>query len=221
MVWDVWCVGVSSALAGVGVTPAEATRVADAAAAAVFLQASTSLDMRERENREPGVVPNSRGAVALASYSLEGSVALARHTTWDSWGSMTSTDEIEVKAVSVAPNECELTQPIHLQITFTTHKHIPHAHWRLSFLADTAHARKIVRLGQTPHTEYAVGTHTMQYDASTDAVAQLQHHVLANVGLLLLHLYSADDEVLQVSMVTQVAADSDGKLTRCVFNPLE
>ncbi len=134
---------------------------------------------------------------------------------------MTSSAEIEVKAVRVSPNECELTQPIHLELEFTTPKHITNAYWRLSFLADTAHARKIVLLGQTPHTEYAVGAHTMQYDASTDAVMQLQHHVLANVGLLLLHLYSADDEVLQVSMVTQVAADSDGKLTRCIFNPLE
>ena len=132
-----------------------------------------------------------------------------------------TTAEIEVKAVHLSPNECQLTEPIHLQIDFTTHKHLHNAHWRLSFLADTAHARKIVLLGETPRTEYAVGAHTMQYDASTDAVAQLQHHVLANVGLLLLHLYSADDEVLQVSMVTQVAADSDGKLTRCIFNPLE
>ena len=39
--------------------------------------------------------------------------------------------------------------------------------------------------------------------------------------LLLATLYSGEEEVLQVSMVTQVTPADDGTLIRSVFNPLE
>ena len=52
-------------------------------------------------------------------------------------------------------------------------------------------------------------------------VEHLKRHVLANVGLLLAVLVSGGQELLQVSMVTQVTPSADGQLIRSIFNPLE
>ena len=52
-------------------------------------------------------------------------------------------------------------------------------------------------------------------------MAHLSTQVLSNVGLLLAVLYSCDQEMLQVSMVTQVSQGADGVLIRSIYNPLE
>ena len=53
-------------------------------------------------------------------------------------------------------------------------------------------------------------------------VDHLKRHVVANVGLLMATLFSGEDEVVQVSMVTQVTpGDDDGSLIRAIYNPLE
>ena len=52
-------------------------------------------------------------------------------------------------------------------------------------------------------------------------VTHIKRHVLANVGLLLAQLFSGDEEVVQVSMVTQVTPTESGGLMRSIFNPLE
>jgi hypothetical protein len=45
--------------------------------------------------------------------------------------------------------------------------------------------------------------------------------VLTNVGLLQAVLYAGQEEILQISMVTQVSQEADGVLVRSIFNPLE
>ena len=65
----------------------------------------------------------------------------------------------------------------------------------------------------------------MAFSADSIDVQGLAKHVLTNVGLLQASLYAAgpdgEEEVLQVSMVTQVSQDEAGGLVRSIFNPLE
>ena len=81
--------------------------------------------------------------------------------------------------------------------------------------------RKIVELGATAKESYGAGPQRMEFSVPKVSVEHLSRHVLTNVGLLLATLYSGEEEVLQVSMVTQVTPADDGTLIRSVFNPLE
>ena len=128
---------------------------------------------------------------------------------------------LDVESLAVEPNDCDLEEPIGIKMTFNAPEPIKNASWKISFVADHAQERKIVRVGSTKPVEYAAGRNRMEFLASKLDVAHLKRHVLANVGLLLAVLYSGDEELLQVSMVTQVSPKDDGRLVRSIFNPLE
>lgn len=53
------------------------------------------------------------------------------------------------------------------------------------------------------------------------SVSHLTRHVLANVGLLMAVLYAGDEEIVQVSMVTQVSPDQSGDLMRSIYSPID
>ena len=127
---------------------------------------------------------------------------------------------VTVEAISVDPNNCALDCELNIAMSFTALQFLPQARWEIRFIADQAHKRKIVELGATPTQDYAVGEHSMSFSVPEVSVAHLSRHVLANVGLLLVVLYSGETEVLQVSMVTQVTPQDD-VLIRSIFNPLE
>ena len=121
---------------------------------------------------------------------------------------------------------------------------------RSQFVADQVHSKKIISahaptrdaampcprarfspfapplflavLGETPLQDYAIGgPYTMAFTAETIDVQGVARHVLTNVGLLQAVLYAGQEEILQISMVTQVSQDADGVLVRSIFNPLE
>jgi len=91
----------------------------------------------------------------------------------------------------------------------------------LQFVADQANKRKIVVLGETPVQDYDAGAQSMRFSVSEVSVSHLKQHVLANVGLLIAVLYSAGEEIVQISMVTQVTPSGDGTLLRSIYNPLD
>ena len=129
-------------------------------------------------------------------------------------------DVVTVETISVEPNNCALDCELNIAMSFTALQFLPQARWEIRFIADQAQKRKIVELGSTPVQDYAVGEHSMNFSVGEVSVAHLSRHVLANVGLLLVVLYSGEMEMLQVSMVTQVTPQDD-VLIRSVFNPLE
>ena len=51
-------------------------------------------------------------------------------------------------------------------------------------------------------------------------IGEIDRHVIANVGVLQATLWSGNEEILQVSCVTQVTATGDGTLQRDIYNPL-
>ena len=105
---------------------------------------------------------------------------------------------------------------------FTAHRELPAAKWLVSFMFDSASARKIVVLGETAPCDYAAGPgNTMSFAIDSISVASLKKHVVANIGMLTATLESAGAEVVAVNMVTQVTADASGAMVRAIFNPLE
>ena len=99
---------------------------------------------------------------------------------------------------------------------------LPAAKWLVSFMFDSASARKIVVLGETAPCDYAAGPgNTMSFAIDSISVASLKKHVVANIGMLTATLESAGAEVVAVNMVTQVTADASGAMVRAIFNPLE
>ena len=88
-------------------------------------------------------------------------------------------------------------------------------------MADQAFKRKIIELGETSVQVYAPGPHSMNFSVPEINVSNIKRHVLANVGLLYATLYDGDEEIVKVSMVTQVTPSTDGGLIRSVYSPLE
>mmetsp|Transcript_44835 Transcript_44835/g.74419 ORF Transcript_44835/g.74419 Transcript_44835/m.74419 type:complete len:138 (+) Transcript_44835:18-431(+) len=130
-------------------------------------------------------------------------------------------DVVTLQKVKIEPNNCFLEEALQLGMEFTCLKAIPNASWHIRFIADTAMSRKIVELGSTPEQDYAAGGASMHFAVDAVNVAHLKRHVLANVGLLQVNLFSCNEEILQISMVTQVMPDSNGKLIRSIYSPLE
>ena len=128
---------------------------------------------------------------------------------------------VQVEAISIEPNNCPLEEQLDLAMQFTCEKPVADASWRVRFIADQTGKRKIVELGATATESYGAGPQRMQFSVPKVSVEHLSRHLLTNVGLLLATLYSGEEEVLQVSMVTQVTPGDDGTLIRSVYNPLE
>lgn len=133
---------------------------------------------------------------------------------------MAEPEAVTLTAVSIEPNNCPLEEPLNIAMDFSTARDLAHARWEIRFVADTANKRKIVLLGETAPCAYGAGAHSMAFSVPQVNVSHLKRHVLANVGLLLAVLYDGDEEVVQVSMVTQVTADGE-TLMRSIYNPLD
>jgi len=128
---------------------------------------------------------------------------------------------VSVQGLSISPNNCPMEEPLDLAMDFTITRDLPAARWEIKFIADQANKRKIVVLGETPTVDYAAGPQSMVFSVGEVDVSHLKRHVLANVGLLIAGLYSGEEEIVQVSMVTQVTPNAEGVLIRSVYSPLD
>ena len=136
---------------------------------------------------------------------------------------------VNLEGVTLEPNNCRLEEALFLRLDFSTSGDVLNGRWVIKFIADSAHKRKIVWLGETPVQDFLTGPpHAIEFSIDAIDVSHLKHHVLANVGLLVATLVSGEgeDEVehTQVSMLTQVTQLPDaegGGLMRSIFNPME
>ncbi|KAK3275038.1 hypothetical protein CYMTET_16814 [Cymbomonas tetramitiformis] len=129
---------------------------------------------------------------------------------------------IELKALDVTPNNCPLTDPLSIEMTFTTDEALVGAHWSIKYMADMASKRQIVEVADSPVADYVAGENTLSYKHEGMDFTGVKKSLLKNVGLLLLCLMAADGtEIIQVSMVTQVMKQADGTLHRMIMSPLE
>ena len=128
---------------------------------------------------------------------------------------------VDVTNISIQPDTaCPIDAELKLGIDFTIDAPLAAARWEIRYVADHAHRRHVIDIDKTPPAPLGPGTHHFQHEVKDFGVSGLKKSVIVNVGLLLAVLFDGDEEVIQVSMVTQVL-EKDGALLRLVLNPLE
>eukprot|EP00128_Syssomonas_multiformis_P003053 Colp12_sorted_trinity150504_noHs@33858 len=127
---------------------------------------------------------------------------------------------IDVTRIVTEPNNCPFEEHLDLEIEFTTSADLTNAVWEVKFIADQAHKRQIIDLGKSASQSYSKGKHVFKYHVPAIPTGSVKKNDLANVGLFLANLHQGSEELVQVSMVTQVAPRGD-RLYRTVFNPLD
>ncbi|KAA6363704.1 MAG: hypothetical protein EZS28_040769 [Streblomastix strix] len=125
-------------------------------------------------------------------------------------------EDINVTAVRVTPNQCELTAPVDLTITFEAKKPLADAFWLLRFVFDFAFKKQQIQLARTTPKNLSVGTHEERAVKET---------TILNMGLLSASLFVGHDEnnvLLDVNMCTEISKKK-GQQTfiRTIMNPLE
>eukprot|EP00735_Rhodelphis_limneticus_P008482 TRINITY_DN21500_c0_g1::TRINITY_DN21500_c0_g1_i1::g.10029::m.10029 TRINITY_DN21500_c0_g1::TRINITY_DN21500_c0_g1_i1::g.10029 ORF type:complete len:157 (-),score=30.46,ASF1_hist_chap/PF04729.8/1.4e-09 TRINITY_DN21500_c0_g1_i1:3-404(-) len=129
---------------------------------------------------------------------------------------------VDVQEVDISPNNCVITDPLNLRIKFAVDKQVENANWEVKYMVDMASSRQMIELGTGGQSATLTpGVHEFNFSVPKIDVSGVKQSVLLNVGLLLACLKSGSDEVIQVSMVTQVAKDKSGQLMRTIFSPLE
>eukprot|EP01083_Nonionella_stella_P025100 69150_1 len=129
---------------------------------------------------------------------------------------------IDVTKISVSPNECPLERELKVQIDFTSNDAIPSASWTMTYVVDHASKRHIIELGERTQQTYNSGENSFNFEVDSVNVTSVKPNILLNVGML--HAVMKDStgrEIIEVKMVTQINRNSDGKLYRTIFNPLE
>eukprot|EP00698_Gefionella_okellyi_P006008 TRINITY_DN15458_c0_g1_i1.p1 TRINITY_DN15458_c0_g1~~TRINITY_DN15458_c0_g1_i1.p1 ORF type:complete len:150 (-),score=28.29 TRINITY_DN15458_c0_g1_i1:35-430(-) len=130
------------------------------------------------------------------------------------------TPNINVSRLDAQPNNCPLTDPLTLEIDFSTDGLIQAGVWEISYIVDHTATRHLIEMGKSSPTVYTVGDHKFAFTVPSINVTGIKRSSLSNMGLLLAVLKDGDEEVIQISMVTQ-CSEKSGQFFRTIFNPLE
>merc|ERR1712166_110440 len=111
---------------------------------------------------------------------------------------------VDVTKIVISPNECEISSELKLDIEFTLDKPLSSAVWELKYIVDYTNKRKELACGRIEVGAYTAGeSHNLTFEVPKVDVTGIKEARLLNVGLLLAVLSGAE-EVVQISMVTQV-----------------
>ncbi|DBA92411.1 TPA: hypothetical protein ACH3X1_002649 [Trebouxia sp. C0004] len=119
---------------------------------------------------------------------------------------------LSITGLQVTPNDCPLSDPLTLEVSFETDQPVKEAHWEVccfclevQYMVDMTAKRHLLQLGVTEVQDYPAGKSTMHFSASAIDISSLKPSWLNNVGLLLMILIDkAGEHIMQISMVTQV-----------------
>ncbi|DBA81111.1 hypothetical protein WJX79_005171 [Trebouxia sp. C0005] len=131
------------------------------------------------------------------------------------------TPTLSVIDLEVIPNDCPLSDPLTLAVSFEADQPVKEAHWEVQYMVDMTAQRHVLQLGSTEVQDYPAGKSTMHFSASAIDISGLKRSWLNNVGLLLMILIDqAGEQIIQVSMVTQIEQQGDNFI-RHMLSPLE
>mmetsp|Transcript_25569 Transcript_25569/g.35288 ORF Transcript_25569/g.35288 Transcript_25569/m.35288 type:complete len:134 (-) Transcript_25569:307-708(-) len=129
---------------------------------------------------------------------------------------------IDLKSLDVSPNNCALSDPINLEMEFTSSEYIASGYWEIKYMVDMAAKRQIIELGKSDKMDYVEGDNKFSFHLEGINFDGVKKSLLTNVGLFLACLMNeGGEEIIQVSMVTQVMKQADGQLTRMIMSPIE
>jgi hypothetical protein len=93
---------------------------------------------------------------------------------------------VDLKDVKISPNNCPLTSPLELQLSFVVSESVANGSWKFSFMVDMANKRRIIELGISEAASYNAGDlSTVKFSIDAIDVTGFKPHQLANTGLLL------------------------------------
>jgi len=99
---------------------------------------------------------------------------------------MSSGVVVDLKDVKISPNNCPLTSPLELQLSFNVSESVANAIWKFSFMVDMANKRRVIELGVSEAASYAAGALcSVNFSIESIDVTGFKPHQLANTGLLL------------------------------------
>jgi hypothetical protein len=99
---------------------------------------------------------------------------------------MASAVVVDLKDVKISPNNCPLTSPLELHLSFTVSENITSGIWKFSFMVDMSNKRRIIELGVSEPATYVAGTLCdVKFSIEAIDVSGFKPHQLANTGLLL------------------------------------
>jgi hypothetical protein len=93
---------------------------------------------------------------------------------------------VDLKDVKISPNNCPLTSPLELQLSFVVAESVANCIWKFSFMVDMANKRRIIELGISEAATYTAGElSSVKFSIDAIDVTGFKPHQLANTGLLL------------------------------------
>jgi hypothetical protein len=93
---------------------------------------------------------------------------------------------VDLKDVKISPNNCPLTSPLELQLSFVVSESVANGLWKFSFMVDMANKRRIIELGISEVASYTAGDLcSVKFSIDAIDVTGFKPHQLANTGLLL------------------------------------
>ncbi len=99
---------------------------------------------------------------------------------------MASAVVVDLKDVKISPNNCPLTSPLELHLSFTVSENVTSGIWKFSFMVDMSNKRRIIELGVSEPATYVAGTLCdVKFSIEAIDVSGFKPHQLANTGLLL------------------------------------
>mmetsp|Transcript_36386 Transcript_36386/g.94647 ORF Transcript_36386/g.94647 Transcript_36386/m.94647 type:complete len:137 (-) Transcript_36386:169-579(-) len=127
---------------------------------------------------------------------------------------------VDVTKLDIEPNSCPISAPLKLDMTYTLSEDFT-GRWELKYMLDVTGKRQIMELEKEENHAIKKGENKVVFSLDGIDFEGVKSSLLNNVGLLLACLYSPEgEEVMQVSMVTQVEKKADGYY-RTMFSPLE
>eukprot|EP00123_Amoebidium_parasiticum_P002477 comp137319_c0_seq1/m.49219 comp137319_c0_seq1/g.49219 ORF comp137319_c0_seq1/g.49219 comp137319_c0_seq1/m.49219 type:complete len:143 (-) comp137319_c0_seq1:102-530(-) len=116
-----------------------------------------------------------------------------------------------VTGVTVSPNDCALTAPLTLCIQYCLHAPLACGVWVFDCVADVAHLKKKVPLGQVGLANVDAGEHEVTLSLPTLALGHLPPSALHNVAMITCRLADGQTHstVLEVPLVMHVNVDED------------
>ena len=146
---------------------------------------------------------------------------------------------IQVKAISVGPNMCAISEPLEISLDYQLAEAISGARWHISYLVDSVRRRHLVELGAAgvgPEDLLPNTPLSLRFKSGPIDVGHLKPSQLCNAGLLIVTLRGGNageskesdskddgsgDGLGAVQLVVQAMPASGGGFIRSILNPWE
>eukprot|EP01060_Flectonema_neradi_P014081 TRINITY_DN207_c5_g1_i1.p1 TRINITY_DN207_c5_g1~~TRINITY_DN207_c5_g1_i1.p1 ORF type:complete len:156 (+),score=30.53 TRINITY_DN207_c5_g1_i1:71-469(+) len=127
---------------------------------------------------------------------------------------------IALQSLSIEPNNCPFSDPVVISIQFDS-KGVEAATWKVAYEADVTNKRHVIELCQQGPIDYSAGNHSVDLKIPSVNTEGVKTRYLMTMGILKCALFSGDEEVSSINIVTQVSKDESGKLVRLMMSPVE